>query len=110
MIFKLSEEHQMIQKMVRDFAHHEVEPTAKERDEEERFDMELFAKMAELGLTGIPWPEEYGESAATISPTSSRLKSFRKSAPQRVSPCLPIHRLRAGRFMHLEQKNRNRNI
>ncbi|RCK13027.1 hypothetical protein DT075_00065 [Bacillus licheniformis] len=51
---------EMIQKMVRDFAHHEVEPTAKERDEEERFDMELFAKMAELGLTGIPWPEEYG--------------------------------------------------
>lgn len=60
MIFKLSEEHQMIQKMVRDFARQEVEPTAKERDEEERFDMELFSKMAELGLTGIPWPEEYG--------------------------------------------------
>ncbi|MCJ2146605.1 acyl-CoA dehydrogenase [Bacillus paralicheniformis] len=60
MIFKLSEEHQMIQKMVRDFARQEVEPTAKERDEEERFDIELFSKMAELGLTGIPWPEEYG--------------------------------------------------
>ena len=37
-----------------------VAPTAAERDEEERFDMELFHKMAELGLTGIPWPEEYG--------------------------------------------------
>ncbi|MEC1259242.1 acyl-CoA dehydrogenase [Bacillus swezeyi] len=60
MIFTLSEEHQMIQKMVRDFAKHEVEPTAKERDEEERFDRDLFTKMAELGLTGIPWPEEYG--------------------------------------------------
>src|SRR5699024_12253234 len=33
---------------------------AAERDEEERFDRELFDKMAELGLTGIPWPEEYG--------------------------------------------------
>ena len=31
-----------------------------ERDEEERFDRELFDQMAELGLTGIPWPEEYG--------------------------------------------------
>ncbi|KAA6451048.1 acyl-CoA dehydrogenase [Bacillus swezeyi] len=60
MIFTMSEEHQMIQKMVRDFAKHEVEPTAKERDEEERFDRDLFTKMAELGLTGIPWPEKYG--------------------------------------------------
>ncbi|UOK57954.1 acyl-CoA dehydrogenase [Bacillus sp. OVS6] len=50
----------MIRKMVRDFAKNEVEPTAAERDEEERFDRALFDKMAELGLTGIPWPEEYG--------------------------------------------------
>ncbi len=60
MNFKLSEEHEMIRKMVRDFARNEVAPTAAERDEEERFDRELFDKMAELGLTGIPWPEEYG--------------------------------------------------
>ncbi|MCC5803077.1 acyl-CoA dehydrogenase [Rossellomorea vietnamensis] len=60
MNFQLSEEHEMIRKMVRDFARNEVAPTAAERDEEERFDMDLFKKMAELGLTGIPWPEEYG--------------------------------------------------
>ncbi|WP_432354023.1 acyl-CoA dehydrogenase [Sporosarcina sp. A2] len=60
MNFELSEEHEMIRKMVRDFAEKEVAPTAAERDEEERFDMGLFKKMAELGLTGIPWPEEYG--------------------------------------------------
>nr|WP_309098260.1 acyl-CoA dehydrogenase [Fredinandcohnia onubensis] len=60
MYFKLSEEHEMIRKMVRDFAKNEVAPTAAERDEEERFDREIFDKMAELGLTGIPWPEEYG--------------------------------------------------
>ncbi|MBC2687750.1 acyl-CoA dehydrogenase AcdA [Bacillus toyonensis] len=60
MHFKLSEEHEMIRKMVRDFAKNEVGPTAAERDEEERFDRELFDHMAELGLTGIPWPEEYG--------------------------------------------------
>ncbi|MBD7909199.1 acyl-CoA dehydrogenase [Sporosarcina gallistercoris] len=60
MNFTLSEEHEMIRKMVRDFAEKEVAPTAAERDEEERFDMDLFKKMAELGLTGIPWPEEYG--------------------------------------------------
>ncbi|RWR12477.1 acyl-CoA dehydrogenase [Siminovitchia fortis] len=60
MNFKLSEEHEMIRKMVRDFAKKEVEPTAAERDEEERFDMDIFEKMAGLGLTGIPWPEKYG--------------------------------------------------
>ncbi|MED2972069.1 MULTISPECIES: acyl-CoA dehydrogenase [unclassified Fictibacillus] len=60
MQFQLSEEHEMIRKMVRDFAKKEVEPTAAERDEEERFDRALFDKMAELGLAGIPWPEEYG--------------------------------------------------
>ena len=60
MNFKLSEEHEMIRKMVRDFAENEVAPTAAERDEEERFDREIFDQMAELGLTGIPWPEEYG--------------------------------------------------
>ena len=38
MNFKLSEEHEMIRKMVRDFARNEVAPTAAERDEEERFD------------------------------------------------------------------------
>lgn len=60
MQFKLTEEHEMIRKMVRDFAKNEVAPTAAERDEEERFDMDIFKKMAGLGLTGIPWPEEYG--------------------------------------------------
>lgn len=60
MNFLLTEEQEMIRKMVRDFAKKEVEPTAAERDEEERFDREIFDKMAALGLTGIPWPEEYG--------------------------------------------------
>lgn len=60
MKFQLTEEHEMIRKMVRDFAEKEVAPTAAERDEEERFDRSMFEKMAELGLTGIPWPEEYG--------------------------------------------------
>lgn len=60
MDFQLTDEQLMLQKVVRDFAKNEVEPTAAERDEEERFDREIFDKMAELGLTGIPWPEKYG--------------------------------------------------
>lgn len=60
MNFQLTDEQDMIRKMVRDFAKNEVEPTAAERDEEERFDRGIFDQMGELGLTGIPWPEEYG--------------------------------------------------
>lgn len=60
MNFQLSEEHQQLRDMIRDFAINEVAPTAAERDEEERFDREIFDKIAELGLTGIPWPEQYG--------------------------------------------------
>lgn len=60
MDFQLTDEQEMLRKMVRDFAKKDVEPTAAERDEEERFDRDIFDKMGELGLTGIPWPEEYG--------------------------------------------------
>jgi len=60
MNFKLSEDHLMIQKTIRDFALNEVAPSAAERDEEERFDIEIFHKMGELGLTGLPWEEKYG--------------------------------------------------
>ncbi len=64
MNFKLTEEHQMMRDMVRDFAINEVAPTAAIRDEEERFDRKIFDKMAELGLVGIPWGEEYGGAGA----------------------------------------------
>lgn len=60
MNFSFTEEQEMLKKMVRDFAENEIAPTAAIRDEEERFDRDIFDKMAELGLTGIPWPEKYG--------------------------------------------------
>ncbi|MEC0766734.1 acyl-CoA dehydrogenase [Bacillus atrophaeus] len=60
MNFNLSDEHEMIRKLVRDFAKNEVAQSAAERDEQERFDRGLFQEMADLGLTGIPWPEQYG--------------------------------------------------
>lgn len=60
MDLELSDELELIRQVVRDFARKEVEPSAAERDEEERFDRTLFDKMGELGLTGIPWPEAYG--------------------------------------------------
>jgi acyl-CoA dehydrogenase len=64
MQFRLSEEHEMMRKMVREFALNEVAPTAAERDEKEIFDRSIFDKMGELGLTGIPWGEEVGGGGA----------------------------------------------
>ena len=55
-----AEEHYMLQDMVRDFAANEVAPIAEEIDQAERFPSELIPKLAELGLLGIPFPEEYG--------------------------------------------------
>lgn len=60
MNFQLSDEHEQLREMIREFALNEVAPTAAERDEQERFDRDIWDKMAALGLAGIPWPEEYG--------------------------------------------------
>jgi len=60
MNFELTEEQEMTRKMVRDFAEKELKPGAEERDDKEEFSREHFDKMGELGLAGIPWPEEYG--------------------------------------------------
>ncbi|MCL6572777.1 MAG: acyl-CoA dehydrogenase family protein [Bacillus sp. (in: Bacteria)] len=46
--------------MIRTFAQREIAPIAADRDEREYFDWDSYKKMASLGLTGIPWPEQYG--------------------------------------------------
>ena len=61
-MFNLSEEHIQLQQTFREFAENEVKPLAKELDETERFPTETVRKMAELGMMGLPIPEEYGGS------------------------------------------------
>lgn len=60
--FDLSEDQRMIRDMVREFADAEVAPLAAEIDEEHRFPAETWRKIVELGLPGIPFPEEVGGS------------------------------------------------
>jgi len=55
-----SEEHSMLQDMVREFAVNEIRPLAKEIDSKSTFPIESIRKMADLGLMGIPWDEKYG--------------------------------------------------
>jgi butyryl-CoA dehydrogenase len=57
---ELSEEQQLLQKSVREFAEAEVKPLAKENDETGKFPRGLFQKAAELGLTGVAIPEAEG--------------------------------------------------
>lgn len=52
--------------MVRDFAEKSVAPTAAERDEKELFPRELFDQMGQLGLLGLPYPEEYGGAGSDV--------------------------------------------
>jgi alkylation response protein AidB-like acyl-CoA dehydrogenase len=56
----LSEEHELVRRTVRDFAQERIAPVAEELDHEHRFPYDIVAELAELGLMGIPVPEEYG--------------------------------------------------
>jgi alkylation response protein AidB-like acyl-CoA dehydrogenase len=60
MNFDLTDEQRLLRDTVRDFARNEVAPVAEELDRTKAFPYELVAKMGELGLMGIPFPEEYG--------------------------------------------------
>jgi alkylation response protein AidB-like acyl-CoA dehydrogenase len=66
--YELTDEQELLRRTVREFAVSRVAPVAAELDREERFPYELVAELAELGLMGIPIPEEYGGAGAdTVS-------------------------------------------
>jgi alkylation response protein AidB-like acyl-CoA dehydrogenase len=58
--FRLDEEYESLRKTVEDFAHAEVAPVIGELYEKEEFPYEIVAKMGEMGLFGLPFPEEFG--------------------------------------------------
>jgi alkylation response protein AidB-like acyl-CoA dehydrogenase len=60
MEFELNEEQQQIRMSVREFAEGEIAPHVMEWDESQHFPIELIPKLAEQGLMGVIFPEEYG--------------------------------------------------
>jgi len=60
MDFELSEEQKQIKFSVREFAEAEIAPHVMEWDESQHFPIELKPKLAELGLMGVLFPEQYG--------------------------------------------------
>ncbi|OKL36784.1 acyl-CoA dehydrogenase [Domibacillus mangrovi] len=68
MDFDLTKEQTMIRKLIRDFTEAEVAPGADQRDRTGEFPKKIFDQLAELGIMGLPFPEQYGGSDAdTIS-------------------------------------------
>ncbi|HEX78315.1 MAG TPA: acyl-CoA dehydrogenase [Dehalococcoidia bacterium] len=64
MNFELGEEHIALRRLVRDFAEKEVAPIAAEVDASGQFPEGVVTKLGELGLLGLPFPEEYGGGGA----------------------------------------------
>jgi butyryl-CoA dehydrogenase len=106
---ELSEEQQLLQKSVREFAEAEVRPLAKENDETGKYPRGLFQKAAELGLTGVAIPEAEGgagmdhisyaiviEEISRVCASTGVILSVQNSLY-----CDPIHR-----FGTEEQKNK----
>ncbi|PLR85918.1 acyl-CoA dehydrogenase [Bacillus canaveralius] len=68
MNFDLTSEQEMIRKTIREFAEEEVAPGALERDRNKQFPESIFKKLADMGMMGLPFPEEYGGGGAdTVS-------------------------------------------
>ena len=67
MDFELTAEQEAFRKVVRDFAEHEIAPHAEEWDRDHTFPVDTVRAMGELGLFGLPFPEEYGGSNADFT-------------------------------------------
>jgi short-chain 2-methylacyl-CoA dehydrogenase len=64
MNFDLTDEQRAIQSLARDFATGEVKPVAEELDRTKSFPYEIVKKLGELGLMGIPYPDDHGGGGA----------------------------------------------
>jgi alkylation response protein AidB-like acyl-CoA dehydrogenase len=79
MNFDLTPEHQRIRTEVRRFAEQEIAPRARHVDETGEFPVETLRKMAELGLMGLPFPEEYGGAGADSISTAIAIEEIARA-------------------------------
>ncbi len=76
MDFNLTEEQESFYESVEEFAREHVEPGVLERDREHAWDWEVWERVAEMGLTGLPIPSEYGGSGADVLTTGLGLEAL----------------------------------
>jgi butyryl-CoA dehydrogenase len=104
--FELTEEQKLIQSMAREFATNEVAPLAEEIDREGIFPASLMDRLAELELTGIPTPAEYGGGGADYVSYALVIEEIAKVCPS-TAVILAVHTLAQGPILQFgtpEQK------
>ena len=104
--FQLTEEQRLLQSAVRDFAISEVEPMAVELDREGIFPAEAMKRLAELDLTGIPYPSEYGGAGADYVSYALVIEELARACAS-TAVVLAVHTLAASPIMQFgtpEQK------
>lgn len=84
---EFTEEQLMLRDMVREFAQKEIEPLAAEIDETCEYPLANIKKMAELGLLGLPFPEEYGGAGMDTISLALSLEEIAKACG---STCLSV--------------------
>jgi butyryl-CoA dehydrogenase len=88
--FALTSEDRSVRDTVRDWARSELAPTVAQRDEEERFDRSLFERAGELGLAGLPYPEEYGGAGMGSFAWALACEEI-AAADMGMAVCLSVH-------------------
>lgn len=109
MDFLFSEEHEMVRRMVREFAAREIAPNVKEFDRKQTFDPGLLPKMAEQGLLGICLPVRYGGAGMdyiTLGIASEELEYVDTSARVVMSVHVALNSLGVFQWGTAEQKER----
>src|SRR4051794_41876415 len=89
MDFDLPDDHELIRRTVRDFAEGEVAPVAEELDRTKAFPYAIVKQLGELGLMGIPFPEEYGGGGGDSLADASAGEGPPRGASGRASPLWP---------------------
>ena len=109
MDFELNEEQQQVKRSIREFAEAELKPHVLEWDESQHFPIELLPKFAELGLTGVLFPENYGGAGLGYIEYATIIEELARVDPS-VALSLAAHNSLAGGHIFIagseEQKQR----
>ena len=85
MRFELSDEQALLRRSIREFAESEMRPHTMEWDEAQQLPTELLPKLAELGLMGIQFPEEYGGAGMSARRLLHLHRGARAGRPERLA-------------------------
>jgi alkylation response protein AidB-like acyl-CoA dehydrogenase len=105
----LTDDQRRFHEVVRAFADEVVAPGAADRDEREEFPLEILARIAELGLFGLPFPPEYGGAGAdalTMCLALEELGRVDQSVAITVSAAVGLGGTMIDRFGSTAQKER----